>query len=147
MEHRTPGITLLAIVCFCSAALLLAITGTALTHPDLLLRSHFIDPTLPPNIRALRAARLAAFAPLMAGFSIAIGIGLLSRKNWARWTLLLITGIGLGRRLIGLILLPIVAPDIKFQLTPAFGFSVLINAATLCYLIQPKVRQAFGEQD
>jgi len=44
-----------------------------------------------------------------------------------------------------LILVPIVAPEIKLTLTPAFGMAILANAAIVYYLTRANVKRVFEE--
>ena len=80
--------------------------------------------------------------------SIVIGFGLCLLKSWARWTMLFITVIPLGRGAIGACETLAFHPHAFWKVFgTAFWVWMLGYAAIAYYLIQPEVQKAFSQDD
>lgn len=136
---RPTGVTIIAVLAFLGAALLVVVALFSLA-------GGILAPTLAASrmgaLAGVGAAVLAIFLLICAAVDIVVGVGLWKLKNWARIITIVLTGIGL----LGSVL-SIISP---FGHVFLFVFLIrrLILAAIyawiLWYLFQPNVKQAFG---
>ena len=139
--QRPTGVTIIAILAFLGAALLVA--GALFSLVGGMLVSSLAASRM-GLLAGVGAAVIAVFLLIAAGVDIVVGVGLWKLKNWARIITIVLTGIGL----IGSVL-SILSP---FGHMHVFFFVFLIRrmilaaiyAWILWYLFQPNVKQAFG---
>ena len=141
MQQRPTGVTIIAVLAFLGAALL--VLGALFS----LLGGMLVSTMAASRMGALAgvgAAVIAVFLLIAAVVDIVVGVGLWKLKNWARIITIVLTGIGL----LGSVL-SIISP---FGQIHVFFFVFLIRrlilaaiyAWILWYLFQPNVKQAFG---
>lgn len=119
---RPVGVILIAVVCFVFvAALAFVVAQIALGGPELGLGSQWL-------LLAL------ALIPICA----AAGVGLLQRRNWARY---LVVG-GMVTAIVGLFVRGLGMPSLDYGLRNAFTGS-LLPAAIILYLLHPSIRVSF----
>jgi hypothetical protein len=133
-------------------ALLLLVWGVAhavqaavlISNPE--IGASFTNPHLQhlfPRARGQAAGALGA-AMIAAVVSCAIGAGLWFLQDWARWGLLLITGIPLGRGLIAAAITLATSPSGFIKcLGGAFWFPTLICGAIVLYITRKDIQCAF----
>jgi uncharacterized membrane protein (DUF2068 family) len=135
-KERPAGVTILALLCFIAGGSFPFETrafGSWLSHP---LASFLMNPIAGMVVIVYLAAAL-----VQAGFFIAIGIGLLKMKNWARVVLIVLC----------LIALPFAVLGLMGSLTHADASSlgslvimIAIAASMLVYLFKSRVKEVFG---
>ena len=143
--QRPVGVTILAVLCFIGAALLVICGLVLLLGGAWLatLRSAHAGAGLPPA--AVLLAGMGAVAGIivlaLAALNVVVGIGLLGLKSWARILLIVLIAIGLVLSVLGL-----------FSVLMAFHIGMVIRQLIviaidvwiLYYLFRPHVKQAFG---
>lgn len=141
--NRPRGVTLLAGFFLTISLALFVLTAAAYRHPELLLRYHIIH--LEKYETVVEAAGdFILFAPMGGCMLAVIGVGLLALRKWARWTVLLSTGITLFQLVVGAAL-GFVTAHKQFVLAPFQTIPIVFNAAIVFYLTRPSIKAAFGE--
>ena len=139
--QRPTGVTILAVLAFIGAGLLVAAALFSLLGGMLVST---MGASRMGMLAGVGAAVIAIFLLIAAAVDIVVGVGLWKLKNWARIITIVLIGIGL----LGSVL-SIVSP---FGHMHVFFFVFLIRrlilaaiyAWILWYLFQPNVKQAFG---
>jgi uncharacterized membrane protein (DUF2068 family) len=139
--QRPTGVTILAVLAFIGAALM--IVGALFGLLGGMLVSAMGSSRM-GMLAGVGAALLAVFLLVCAAVNVVVGVGLWKLKNWARIITIVLTGVGL----LGSVL-SIFNPFGHMHL---FLFVFLIRrlilaaiyAWILWYLFQPNVKQAFG---
>jgi len=139
--QRPTGVTILAVLAFCGAGLLV-LAALAVLFGGALLSS--LSSSGMGMMAGVGAAVVAAFLLIFAGLDVAIGVGLLKLRNWARvLTIVLCALFFLGS------IFSIFSPFAHMHMfLMIFLVRRLVMAAIyawiLWYLFQPNVKQAFG---
>ena len=141
--NRPRGVTLLASLLLSLSLLLFVLTAIALKQPEILLKYHIIR-LYPSETIDEAAGGFILFAPMSACALAVLGVGLMMLRKWARWSVLLSTGIALFRLGSSAVLGLVFAHD-RFVLTPLQAIPIVFNAAVVFYLTRPEIRAAFGE--
>ena len=139
--QRPTGVTILAVLAFIGAGLLVAAALFSLLGGMLVST---MGASRMGMLAGVGAAVIAVFLLIAAAVDIVVGVGLWKLKNWARIITIVLIGIGL----LGSVL-SIVSP---FGHMHVFFFVFLIRrlilaaiyAWILWYLFQPNVKQAFS---
>jgi hypothetical protein len=141
---RPTGVTVIAILCFVGAAF------AALGGIGMIVGGGFVATLMKQQgeagsaglagIMAGLGAALGIFFLILAALDVAIAIGLLNLKEWARIVTIVLTGIGAALGLLGLL-----GGFIHFVLFASlFKLCVLaIQGLIIWYLLKPEVKAAF----
>lgn len=138
--QRPTGVTILAVLAFCGAGFLVlgalgALFGGALLSS---LSSSGIG-----MMAGVGAAMIAVFLLIFAALDVAIGVGLLKLRNWARVVTIVLIGLGFLGSVFS-VFSPFAHMHVFFM---QFLIRRLVLAAIyawiLWYLFQPNVKQAF----
>ncbi|HTW23852.1 MAG TPA: hypothetical protein VMD78_09640 [Candidatus Baltobacteraceae bacterium] len=138
--QRPTGVTILAVLAFCGAGLLV-LGALAVLFGGVLLSS--LSSSGVGMMAGVGAAVVAVVLVACAGLDVAIGVGLLKLQNWARVvTIVLCALFFLGS------IFSIFSPFHTHFFFLIFVIRRLVMAAIyawiLWYLFQPNVKQAFG---
>lgn len=135
-KRRPTGVTILALFCFIvggSFAFGMHFFGSWLSHP---VAGFLINP-----IAGIVLIVGLAVALVQAGLFIALGIGLLKMRNWARLSLIVLNLIVLTFAVLGLV------GSVMHAAGSSLGSLVVviaIAASMLVYLFKPRVKEMFG---
>jgi hypothetical protein len=141
---RPLGVTLLAVLLLSVSISLFVLAGYAYRHPEILLQLHLIHPSRSATVVVEAEGTFVTFAPIFACILAVLAVNLLFLRSWARWILVISTGIGLFRLVAALVLGFMFGPK-NFVLTPLGTIPLALNATIVYYLTRPSVRAAFGE--
>jgi hypothetical protein len=140
--NRPTGITVIAILGFCGAALLLLV-GLFISLGGAMFSRMAHTPI--GMMAGMGGALVGVTLLVFAGLGIATGIGLLKLQNWARILTIVMAGMTLLVAALGLL-------DAMAHVHMIFFFGALmrrvitmaVDVWILIYLFQPDVKQAFG---
>jgi hypothetical protein len=141
--RRPFGVTLLAAFLLSISALLFVLAAIAYKHPEVLMQLHLVQLRRSETI-VEAAGMFVTFVPIGACMLAVLGVNLLFLRSWARWVLVISTGIGLFRLVTALVFGFLFGPK-NFVLTPLGTIPLVLNATIVYYLTRPSVRAAFGE--
>jgi hypothetical protein len=135
-KRRPPGVTILALFCFIAGGFFafgMRFFGSWLSHP---VAGFLINP-----IAGIVVIVGLAVAVVQAGLFIALGIGLLKMRNWARVSLIVLSLIALTFAVLGLVgsVMSVAVSNLG-----ALVVVIAIAASMLVYLFKPRVKEMFG---
>jgi hypothetical protein len=139
---RPIGITLLALFHFLGAAVYALLGVAFLTGGPEIHELARVYGSYGEMIEGL-GEELGVACLVVAAITLAIGIGLWMQKNWARLILVILTVFSLAVSAIWMVIMLVQSR------TAGFFVQTLVTALhlpVLWYLLQPRVRQAFGGQ-
>ena len=149
---RPLGVTIISSLLYSACALL-----TAVVVLTFLLPSTSSNPTIilfrriVPGPHTPDGAALIFFLPWYIALGVPLASGLWCLKSWARWALLLYTGIPLGDVIIEFAQVILLHPHSLKTFAPQFGLAdgavMLVNMAVVYYLIQPEIETSFSQED
>jgi hypothetical protein len=149
--RRPTGVTVLAILLFLNAAYCICILMIMYLHPP--IWQALAGPRLQqltPNIHTDDGAFAFFVLTIEVVVSVVVGYGIWNLSSWARWSMLFLTGIPLGRYLISTCTAFLYYPSnvvLKSALGTASLLWMIACAAVVYYLIQPQVQWAFADSD
>lgn len=130
--NRPTGVTVIAVLFFIGACLLALLACLFLVGGGVAARFMPPDARIPAGIMAAVGAVGAIFFLVLAALYVAVGMGLLKLKEWARITAVVLAGISLLFGLLGLI-----------HFHPFALVRLALAGWILWYLLQPHVVAAF----
>ena len=136
--NRPTGVTIIAILSFLGAGLLLLL-GCGFLLGGALVAS--LGMSLPTSLVGIGVAIAACFFFALAALDIVTGIGLLNMKNWARIVSIVLVGLGLLFAVLGVLsglLHSRIFLTFRELCVAALDFWVL------SYLFKPEIKKAFG---
>ena len=144
---RPFGITVLAMFLLFNGVMLAVHAAVLYSHPDIGgLTSAYLKYLFP--IDRYDAANILLGAMIGAIVSLVTAGGLWFMKGLARWAVLLVTGVLLGRGLLGaLSILNNDPSQFKTDFPEAVWFRTFVCGVIFLYLLRSDVRRAFGRYD
>ncbi|HUA01735.1 MAG TPA: hypothetical protein VMB02_15475 [Candidatus Aquilonibacter sp.] len=138
--QRPTGVTVLAVLAFCGAGLmvifaLISLLGGAVVST--------LAPSRMGSIAGVGVAVLGVFLLIVAAVNVVIGVGLLKLKNWARILTIIFCALALLSAVLSILNPFHIHVFFLFFLIRRLVFAA-IYAWILWYLFQPNVKQAFG---
>jgi hypothetical protein len=130
--NRPTGVTVIAVLCFIGACFLTLLACLFLVGGGLAARFMPPDAHIPAGIAAAVGGAAAIIFLLLAGLYVAVGMGLLKLKEWARIVTIVLAGLSLLFGLLGLL-----------HFHPFALVRLAIAGWILWYLLQPHVVAAF----
>jgi uncharacterized membrane protein (DUF2068 family) len=139
--QRPTGVTILAILWFIGAGILVISALVAFAGGSLLAQMLKNAPGM-GNLAGGLVAVVGVIALMFAALYAVTGYGLWALKNWGRILALVLTAIGLLLTLVGL---AAVFANFGMSLLIWQIIRIAICAWIIWYLLQPTVKQAFGQ--
>lgn len=141
--QRPTGVTILAVLAFCGAGLLVIFALISLLGGAVVST---LASSRMGSIAGMGVAVLGIFLLFFAVVDLVIGVGLLKLKNWARIVTVIICVLALLSTVLSILNPFHVHVFFFFFLIRRLVFAA-IYAWILWYLFQPHVKQAFGAAD
>jgi hypothetical protein len=145
---RPIGVTILAVFLLFNGVMLAVHAAVLYSHPNIGtgFTSAYLKHLFP--IDRIDATAILYGAMVGAVVSLVTGGGLWFLKDLARWAVLLVTGIPLGRGLIGAVVTLTNDPSqFRTDFPDAFWFRTIVFGVIVFYLTRSDVLRAFGRYD
>ena len=144
---RPIGITILAMFLLFNGVMLAVHAAVLYSHPDIGtdFTSAYLKQLFP--VDRYDAANILLGAMIGAIVSLVTAGGLWFMKDLARWAVLLVTGVLLGRGLLGAANLTNDPSQFRTDFPDAVWFRTIVCGVIVLYLLRSDVRRAFGRYD
>jgi hypothetical protein len=138
------GLTILSLFLLLSGVVLAVQACTLYTRPD--IGASFANAQIRHlfPVDRLDAAQVLWAAIIGAIFGLVLGVGLWTLQGWARWAILIATGVPLARGLVGAVVTLATSPgEFKKYYGDGFWFLMVIYGVIVIYMTRPDIRRAF----